>query len=344
MRFKFSLLIFLSFAIHISAQEKDTKYITEASAIDASFKNNHFFSNEKLPFKNILVYNYRYDTSKIAYVKEGIESSGYSSVQLKKGWTSELNKYFANNLDPAASLSLFIFIRTFWINEGLPDKLNNKVVATNEWLARKKGGYCTAALDVFAGIDTTLYALFKIEDFFPGFYSFDLNHLKEWFYSPFDSIAHRIQNENIPELISRKRKLNMNDVRSFYTKRFDVSVMKTCLKKGVFKTFDDFRNNNPLEGDFKLTNAITDELYIISKSKEELILDYWGVFDGKNLFIRAGFNVFPAVRVQNTFEIYGAKYITNIYNNPRQGDLIRTNKMRLFKSILQLNMDTGRFY
>jgi hypothetical protein len=89
---------------------------------------------------------------------------------------------------------------------------------------------------------------------------------------------------------------------------------------------------------------ITDELYTGSGKDERLLTDYWGFYDGKQLFIRSGFNAFPAVRCGNSWEVYGAKHISNVHNNAQPGQLIRINSMELFRKIMQVNMETGVFY
>ncbi|MEO5945709.1 MAG: hypothetical protein ABIP79_02755 [Chitinophagaceae bacterium] len=95
---------------------------------------------------------------------------------------------------------------------------------------------------------------------------------------------------------------------------------------------------------FKFTNGkVTDELYLVNNGKDELLTDFWGFNDGKKLFIKLGFNIFPAVPQQNTFEVFGAKHISNYHNNPKQGD-IKITSMDLDLKILQLNMETGKFF
>lgn len=97
--------------------------------------------------------------------------------------------------------------------------------------------------------------------------------------------------------------------------------------------------------DFRLAKGkLTDQLYLIENGSETLLTEFWGFSDGINLFIKAGFNVYMAVRQQNSFEVYGGKYISNFQNNASQRDLIKINGIKVDRKILQLNMETGEFY
>jgi hypothetical protein len=55
--------------------------------------------------------------------------------------------------------------------------------------------------------------------------------------------------------------------------------------------------------------------------RKRLVPEYWGFCNGESLFIHTGFNAFEALKQQSTFEIFGAKHVSNYHNNPQQGDI-----------------------
>ena len=125
-----------------------------------------------------------------------------------------------------------------------------------------------------------------------------------------------------------------------------------AVQKGVFLTFKDFENNLSLHPDFIIRQSkLTDDLYIKKENSEELLTDYWGFYDGSDYYIRVGFNVFKLYRQNNTFDLYGNKYITNLIHNYGYSGgsgvppfRIKTQSMKVENDPLQLNMDSGEVY
>lgn len=340
-------LIFLVSASFLShAQKKDdTDHILKAGDYFADFEARSTFSG-KLPFKDIRVYDYRFDSSKIGYLDAGNSNSAYSRIQNKRDWSSILNRYFAGNLDLASGYSLVMVIRSFWLQQGVLDEITDKKVITKSTIGKSDfGGICYAKIDIYIAADS-LTPYFILDETFSTLTKFKTKNLDEYFFLPFDSLAKRLASADLRSLLGKRSKKSFSTIEQSYKKRFDIPVLTgPTLSRGIFRSFEDFKNNKPMIADFKLVDGkLTDELYIISGKEESLMTDYWGVFDGKSLWIKTGFNLYKAVRQQSSFEVYGGKHISNYHNNPQQGDLIRFNSMSVDKKILHLDMDTGKFY
>ena len=128
----------------------------------------------------------------------------------------------------------------------------------------------------------------------------------------------------------------------------EATTLSSLTQKGIYKSFDDFKNNTPWIVEFELKKGkITDELYVNSGTSSQVLPEYWGFYDGKQLFIKSGYNAFPAVQQQNSFEVYGSKFITHTqiaFRNAITGVVWGASKKVLDKKILQLNMETGEFH
>lgn len=329
------------------AQNKDgTEYILNADDLVQEFKSQDLLPG-KIPFKEIVILDYRFDTSKIGYVIVGKTNSTYSRIKIKSGWTETIKNYYAENLYGLASYTLVFVIRSFWMQQGIIDDLTSKKVILKDWGSKDGGGSCKVAIDLFVQTDTSYYPLFKIEDTFLNGFAFKPSRLKESFFLPFDSITRRIATLDIPSLIAKRSKLSLMQIEKFYASRIEKKVLShdAIINKGIFLNFEDFLTNTSVSKEFRIANGkLTDELYTINSGEETIVADFWGVFDGKTLFIRSGFSIYPAIKQQNTFEVYGAKHINNVHNAPQAGDLIRINNMGVDEKILQLNMETGKFY
>jgi hypothetical protein len=262
-------------------------------------------------------------------------------------WSALLTNYFRQNLDPASGHTLYIVIKSYWMQEGILDEITTKkVIQRSTWDRREPGGTCKAALDIYIQADAYLHPFFKIDDVFLNFNKFSPRRVNEWIFLPFDSMARKIMASDIATVLTKKKNITIAQTDSFYTKRFDLPILKTtALLKGIYLTFQDFINNKIMAADFRWQNGtITDELYLVQNGTESLVTEFWGFSDGKTLFIKSGFNIYPAIRRQNTFEVFGAKHITNYHNNASPNDLIKINSMSVDRKILQLSMETGKFY
>ena len=348
MKYGFFLVLTNIVAFTLYAQRDDgLQYIKNAGTAHESFEKITYYKNTRIPFHNIIVVDKRYDSSKTGYTTTGLFQNGNAKITIKETWSSILNKYFEKNLDASSPSSLVIVLKSFWLQKGTVEHLVNKKVIKKPISGSymDEGGCATAELDIYVQTDTSLQALFRIDTSFLNLATrYNKNRVEDFFFLPFDSIARRLHTTNVADLLSKKRKLSWDEVHTYYDNRFSIPALKEPIKKGVFRSFSDFKNNKPFETNFKFTNGrVTDELYIVGNGTEELVSKYWGFYDGNHLYIQAGLSAFKTIRQQNTFELYGSKHLTNYHNNGGQNDL-RVAGYSIDRQILQLNMDTGELY
>jgi hypothetical protein len=303
----------------------------------------------KIPFKEIIVKDYRYDTTKYGYIRvRGVRKMVFDANP-SISFSSLLNNYFKANLDSSADKSLVIIIKTFWLQQGTSD------LYTDEKLDERWGflggeditGACYTSFDVFALGDNSYRALFRIEDEFEGG-RYRSSRVKQLFFAPFDSVVHRLTNLDVEKTLSTKKKFSLPELEKNYQSRFELPILKSePAGRGVFMTFDDFKYNRLSHPEFVTTRgSLTDQLYIGPKG-DKLLSDYWGFYDGKDYYIRINFNFFKMVRQNNTFDLWGAKNIKRTtdalyYDNNRSSLFVQTTKLELRP--LQLDMSLGEVY
>ena len=147
-----------------------------------------------------------------------------------------------------------------------------------------------------------------------------------------------------------------------YTKRFYKypRFQNDDRARGIYLTFKDFLNNQPLQKEFVVEeNKKTDELYLIEKGEKRILTNFWGYSDGTVCYINTGLNFFQLVRINKSYEIYGAKGLTQyttvggrphtsdksfLYKVMIGGPLATRDKSKMEKKPLQLNMETGKLY
>jgi hypothetical protein len=326
-----------------SQKDDGLHYIRNAQTITENFKEDLYYSSQKIPFKEIQVIDKRYDTTKIGYT-----NSTAFKVKLEMPWSDILNNYFKNNFDPSSGKSLVVVIKSFWLQRGVIEKFLKKKIILKDVFSTGDdgGGCCTTDIDVYTKSDNAFQALFKIDTFFINMLkNFRRNTLNQFFFLPFDSLFHKLATIDVGTLLSKRKKITFAELTNYYDGRFNLPILNdSIIRKGIFLTFDDFKKNQPSETNFNFQQGkLTDELYIGNKPNERVVDSYWGFFDGKDLYIRAGYSAFKAIRQSGSFELYGAVSISNYHNNPLPGD-IKFNSMGMDKKILQVNMDTGELY
>ena len=354
---KYPILIALVIMVPILAKAQDNdgvQTIIRSGSTSESFESTIYHKSDRMPFRDIIVIDKRFDSSKTGY--RPVAFNNFSRIELKDSWSTILNNYFKKNLDTQSRQSLVIIIKSFWLQTGLLDHtvqqkvIEKPVVKTMDmgtWRigSGDVGGSCTASIDLFVQTDSSLQALFRIDTLFMNTTRYNKNNIDEFFFLPFDSAARKISTLSIPDALSRKKKFSWPEVSKHYDQRFDLPVLKApAIRKGIFLSFDDFRQNNPSTTEFVFRNGkLTDELYTVAGGKEELVVKYWGFSDGKQLFIQAGLNAFRAIRQKNTFEILGAHHLSNKRDQASPYSL-RKETFRMKKKIMQVNMENGKIY
>lgn len=308
-------------------------------------KDEVYMGGGKMPFKEIIVKDYRFDTTKYGYIRVKGTRKMVFDVNSSVAFSTLANNYFKAHLDPAADKSLVIVIKTFWLQQGTVDLESDEKIYEN-WGWDDKTGACHASFDVFAASNNEYKALLRMEYEFMN-EKYRSQRLKQLFFAPFDSVANRINAMDVEKTLSGKKNFSSAALDQNYQSRFDLPVLKgDAPERGVFLTFADFTQNKLSHPEFvSKEGGLTDELYI-GKDGKQLLLDYWGFFDGKDYYIHIGFNFFKMVRQNNTFDLWGAKNITRStqsYNYDYRNTLtVQQTKVDL--KPLQLDMALGEVY
>lgn len=349
-RILIGMLLFLGITVMAFSQEKKNQLPADFTiTLDLSGKKTK--KTGRLPFKNIIVKDYRFDTTKIGYYRTRTQIALNAPPSV--AFTSSLNEYFHDLLDPASEKAMVIIVKTFWLQQEYDVTENNVGIKSGNFYFPSGNAVCVADFEVFSQTGNELRALLKLD------YEFDLSsyrksRLDEVSLIAFDSIAVKIQSMPVDEMLARKKVFTWEELDKAYTKRFDLPVLTTVSPpKGVFLTFDDFRQGKIGHSDFVFRKgSLTDELYVKSGNSETLLLEFWGFFDGKDYYIRLGHNFFRLLRQNNTFDFMGAKNLTRYSSNfdNYSGRGVNSNgrltitQTKLDLKPLQIDMQTGEVY
>ena len=157
--------------------------------------------------------------------------------------------------------------------------------------------------------------------------------------------------------VINRTKFSLTDIVRHMQQEFELPVLRDdVLAKGVYMSFQEFKNNQPSQTSFELKKErLTDMIYIKKPDgTDDMTRNVWGYCDGKNAYIKSSDNFFLLQRNANAFYIFGAKTITreettyqgNSYNNGGYPAPVYYTRSRTAIQLepFQLDWSTGKLY
>ncbi|MEQ1797996.1 MAG: hypothetical protein ABL872_08585 [Lacibacter sp.] len=120
----------------------------------------------------------------------------------------------------------------------------------------------------------------------------------------------KIQTINVDQKIKTGTRLSWGKIDSFSRQLHYLPVFSAeQLKKGIFRSYSEFKNNNPSIKNYELRNGQLGDLLI---AKDEQGIEYpirkiWGFSDGQTVYIKSADNFFPIYFFNNTVYTRAAK-------------------------------------
>jgi len=240
----------------------------------------------------------------------------HCSPDIKMGFENWINNYLQCSNNESVQNKLLIVIKKFWLSPEA-DKIdadNEKKQSTKVWNA---GVVCK--LEFYLEKDSVFYPLYRVDSVYSfADKLFDYSGLKfrdngaAFITAALKKSLANITDINFGEILSKRKKLLFSDIQREYEKKAQLNILKDIvLKKGVYKDFEEFKNNSPSITGFELrTGKMGDIMYVKTADAEYPARDLWGYCDGTDIFINSGDKYSKLVRQRNTFYFYGIKEIT----------------------------------
>lgn len=313
-----------------------------------------------IAFSNIQIIDKRYDTLSMGYFRYDNPSKEYYKLTTKNYLSIDLqvflNNIYSKRITPNDS-SLIIVLRKFWFNRDYDFTSN---VLSQELTSY----YFSLGVDCYYFFnnkyipllrrDTILEIPQKRKDHEKGILIGE--NLNKVLNNLFELIA--------TKQLSKSRKLSYQELNEYYGKHFRTSILTDQqLRKGVYMSFDEFKNNSPSYINFDIRKTkLADDIYILDGNDAIASRTAWGYCDGENLFIKLGTNLFPLYRQGNNYSLLGNDKLTHKIGTytPNYNDraspganlgadalgklLFNRDKFKLELIPLKLDMETGETY
>ncbi len=311
-----------------------------------------------LPFSNISFTDVRFDTSfvcinwKINTLTTTLNGKFSLEGGLAAGLTGYFNRYYSTNFT-GSDKELVCYIKSFsmaYRNEFVDnfnndfayfDKVEHEVKAEIECYYKTGGKLYPAAR-----LDTT---------YFTQFLKRNRSEFTDAIKEMVAPLMQKIEHTSVDNVLKRTP-YTVDQVTQRYNKRFEMPVLlDTVYKKGVYKSFAEFKANTPsidsfsIATDKMLVNSgntkmfdVTSLLYRAFQKRNTTVFLYdeneklispsevFGFCDGTTFWIQHGAFYYPLVRVDHAFEFM---YIFHYADSNS-----RTNTFYL---LMALDMDTG---
>ena len=315
------------------------------------------YSGKALPFKNVVVIDNRFDTSKLGYKKV---FKDYERVRTKQSLAESIqlgmNAAIQNEVNTNGKGSLYIFINHLWMQQTTGGELSERKISEGTGNNDTNVVVCNIVLETFILEDDQYFPLIKVDStiIIPGLLVKRANKLLTL---PFQFLLDELAFLDL----NRKRKpVDVSVLSSYYAKKYNYPRLHSdAYVKGVYLTYQDFLHNRVTYSSFEVHfGRATDELYIIEDNKKRMLDQFWGFSDGKSHYKKIGFNFFRMRRDNLSYELIGAKVLVqNTLFRKLPGmtmrevvtggiDLGRSNRTikTSYNRPLQLNMETGEPY
>ena len=265
-------------------------------------------SGNNIPFSGIKIIDARFDTMSIGFTHPAILSR-YEKLYFEHSVGEDITSYITHNysLLPAAdsTWNVVIVFDKCWITSSivkdasLAGSFQEGIVIKANILAERSGEY---------------HPLYKVDSIYTKAALFADNETLMIEHA-IDKVLGNVINKGQSELRISKRALTYNNIISYISDKFDLPILNgTAYKKGIYKTFDEFKNNSPSIKNYEVVYKGKND---VLRGQEEdgpfhTIKNAWGFCDGTNLYICSSDNFFLLGKEGRAFITRGFKSFTYV--------------------------------
>lgn len=256
------------------------------------------------PFSHIKVADERIDKKSSGYF-HARQSGDIYRLCHTNNFSEEISQFLKSYLSGSFDNSgdtLFVQIKKFW--------LRNYDVLNHDSHSRSIRNGIDVNIEFYLRQSSCNYALYK----------FDSVIVQE---GKSQEIAGKLMNRAILASIQKLQQISFNGI----AKRRCISASQIdsfnniyqklpvftekMLRKGVYLSLDEFKNNKPSYEDFSLAlSSSADLIYVKGRVlKDSVITDAIAFSDGTNMFVTMAGNFYPIYKCGDNFELYGLKQV-----------------------------------
>ena len=245
-------------------------------------------SSEKLslPFSALTVIDARFDKSNIGTVANDFSFKGMTKNKMEAGFPDLLHNYLPVAVEELAMLNkatpdtVLMLVKQFRLADHLFNTMDTyhapeTVLTFSVSFYKKAGGQL---LKLFSLTDTWSKVWNEVNDKEANEIIFERKRAIT------DLLARIFQNRDWTPTATG---FSLSDMEIGLQKRFQLPLFTDAsLKPGLYKSFEEFKNNNPSVTNVHFQTSKGEVTDIVNENKTSIeVSDYWGACDGRNLYI-----------------------------------------------------------
>jgi hypothetical protein len=305
--FSISFLYLLSFSQMETPVVKPDHVIIIQTAREVSNKAviGHFI-------KGVVVADDREDTTLLGYYTSNIFGKKTNRLRFGSACNIEIAHWLANYLRIDSNKSdneiLYVSIKKFILSAEVTEKVfdnGHQGQAQNGW---DEG--VLAKMEFYFMKEAVYYPLYRFDSILVINDKLKEN-AGEFVTTALKAGIDKLFTIDIEAVLMKARKLTLLDITAHNNNRNVPILIQTDYKKGVYKTFEEFKNNNPSIKNFQFKKGNAgDILYVTENGQEYPERNAWGFCDGKNFFINSADKYAQLINEGQTFYFKGIKSVT----------------------------------
>jgi hypothetical protein len=313
MKYQISLFCGLLFFLPGIAQTKSS--LNSLPAITINLKNGDDPPIRPSAFSRFVVIDQRPDTSRIG-IHTFVPTIGRPhnrQLVFRDPAASEIAQYLnARFARPGAPYTALIILRNLWLSDAnylREDRVKDPTIIFDRTHIRLKA-------EIYAVSDSGYLPVLRFDTLQSYKKSNPYDNLNSY-YSLWDKDLATVLDDMADSTsglavakAGSTRLLRLDDILQFNHSRFDNAITADAkMTAGVYKSFEEFKDNNPSIQNFEIrTEKKTRLLYIKEGGASYYSHDAWGYCDGNDIYIMRDGMLYPAWREGKAFYFYSLAY------------------------------------
>ncbi len=256
----------------------------------------------KLFFSDIHIIDARIDTTFSGIVVDPT-TKDFFKTEFEHSVDKELDAYIRKNYSFEAGEgipSLLVIVKRLWLTPSVPRHEGTKDRARADGIS-----FCA---ELFINNNGKYHALYKIDSMYTGAYAAWSNG-NLYVQEAIQAILARVVNQAVAGMHTGKTEFSEAIMQQYIRQSQTCKILEDAAwKNGVYKSFTEFKNNNPVITAYELKEARSADSIIYTRAgngEAITISNYWGFCDGETVFIKMHDDIMPLYRYGNTFIVFG---------------------------------------
>ena len=343
---KYCLFAFLLFFINTAKSQTPRTAILK---VDTSLNKETF----SIPYSQIKVIDARFDRTKIGCSYNSITLYGPSFEKFNTNFPDSFHNYFPKFLstfiktETAAKDQLIVLVKQFRIADHMVKGIESNPVEM-EMILRVSASF-------YALHDNKCYRLFSVDNLLMQHIE-KIHERKRKFEEGTRSAALQMMLQKLLRPQNWQANLSqpffsLENMQNGVSKRFDLPVYTSILKKGIYKNFSDFKNHTPSGEDFIVIYK-KDKIDHIeyTNGKRYIPGEVWGICDGQKNYLNIRNEFSELIPTDKSFRVSSYATRSELAGSARSSDMAlsgmfaQLNDRNKILQYFDLDMETGKLY